>query len=153
VAGLSTCVGGRKQAESNPGRPRRDSAARHASFREVTNVRIPQLIAGIAIPAALMLPIAALAAPVTVVAQASTATQANTKNAVKAALKSVDLTPHQKLQIKPMIQNYETQSANADPATEQADQKALIKQIYGVLTPAQQTQFKASLKQSMANAQ
>jgi Spy/CpxP family protein refolding chaperone len=106
-----------------------------------------------AISLSLAIPAAASASPAVVVAQASTMTQTEAKDAVKTALKSVDLTPHQKLQIKPMIQNYEAQSANADPATKQAEQKALIKQIYGVLTPAQQVQFKASLKNSMAAAQ
>jgi len=91
----------------------------------------------------------ASATPV-VVAQASpSAMQAEAKDAVKTALKSVNLTRHQKIQIAPMLENYKNQTANADDATKKTQQKALIKQIYGILSPDQQAQFKASLKQSM----
>jgi Spy/CpxP family protein refolding chaperone len=51
-----------------------------------------------------------------------------------------------------MVQNYKSQTANADAATKKSAQEALLKQIYGVLTPDQQTKFKASLKASMASS-
>lgn len=82
-------------------------------------------------------------------AAASSPTPAQVKSAVKTALMSVDLTLPQKRQIRTMVQNYEAQTANADGPTKKAAQKALLENIYGILTPAQQTQFKASIKQSL----
>ena len=116
-------------------------------------MRISLLLASIALPMALLLPAPGSAHGATIVAQSATTTQSEAKDAVKTALKSVDLTFKQKREIKPMIKNYEAQTANADEATKKADQKALLENIYAVLTPAQQTQFKASLKTSMQNSQ
>lgn len=82
-------------------------------------------------------------------AAASSPTPAQVKSAVKTALMSVDLTLPQKRQIRTMVQNYESQTANADAATKKTAQKTLLESIYGILTPAQQTQFKASIKQSL----
>jgi arylsulfatase len=69
--------------------------------------------------------------------------------AVKSSLQSVNLTPRQKLEIKPMVQNYQTQTVNATPDQKKAAGKTLLENIYGVLTPAQQTQFKVSMKSAM----
>lgn len=85
-----------------------------------------------------------------VIAQAAQPTPAQVKAAVKNALMSVGLTYRQKREIKSMTESYQAQTANADDATKQADAKALLKNIYGVLTPDQQTKFKASIKQSLA---
>ena len=57
----------------------------------------------------------------------------------------------QKMRLKPMVQEYQQQTAGADAATEKSAQEALLKKIYGVLTPDQQAKFKASLKASMAS--
>lgn len=113
---------------------------------------ILRLIALIALPAMLIV------APVTAVAQQpqqSPASQAaapspsQVKAAVKNALMSVGLTREQKRNIAGMVRSYESQTANADDATKKDAQKTLLKNIYNSLTPAQQTQFKASIKQSL----
>ncbi len=83
------------------------------------------------------------------IAQAAKPTPSQVKAAVKTALASVDLTLPQKRAIKSMVQSYESQTANADDATKQAAQETLLKNIYQTLTPQQQTQFKASIKQSL----
>jgi Spy/CpxP family protein refolding chaperone len=108
--------------------------------------------------AALLLPLA-FAAPGVALAQSSMSTQAaaspnpaQVQTAVKNALQSVNLTMRQKMQIKPMIESYQQQTANASAADKKTAQEALLKKIYGVLTPDQQTQFKASLKASMASS-
>ena len=95
-------------------------------------------------------PLAIAASPSIVVAQAAQPTPDQVKAAVKNALMSCNLTIRQKREIHSMVQDYQTQTANADSATKQADAKALIKNIYGKLTPDQQTQFKASIKQSLS---
>ena len=109
---------------------------------------IVRLVAILAL-ACMCVPIAVAAAQPAAIAQASQYTPDQVKAAVKTALMSVGLTRHQKLQIKSMLQHYESQTANADGATKQAAQKSLLKNIYGVLTPEQQTQFEASIKQSL----
>jgi hypothetical protein len=113
-----------------------------------------RLIAGLALPVALVLPgpVFAQQPSATVVAQASAANPADVQAAVKKALQSVNLTPRQKLQIKPMIEDYQSQTAGADAATKKSAQEALLKKIYGVMTPQQQTEFKASLKASMSSS-
>jgi hypothetical protein len=104
--------------------------------------------------ASLVLPVAlALALPGAAVAQqAGAMSSAVSPAAVKSALMSVSLTPRQKLQIQPMVQEYQSQTAGADAATKKSAQEALIKKIYGVLTPDQQAKFKASLKASLASS-
>jgi hypothetical protein len=111
-------------------------------------MRISRLIAGLALPLALAVPGAVLAQSG---AMASSSNPAAVQSAVKSALQSVNLTPQQKLKIAPMIQNYKTQTAGADAATKKTAQENLLKNIYGVMTPDQQTKFKASLKSSLAN--
>lgn len=81
--------------------------------------------------------------------QMATPTPAQVKAAVKDALVSANLTLEQKRKVKGMVQSYESQTATADDATKKAAQKTLLKNIYGILTPAQQAQFKASIKQSL----
>lgn len=82
-------------------------------------------------------------------AQPAKFTPAQVKDAVKQALMSVNLSMAQKREIRKMVQSYEQQTANADDATKQAAQKALLQNIYAQLSPSQQTQFKASIKQSL----
>jgi hypothetical protein len=106
-------------------------------------MRFSRLIAG------LMLPLA-LAFPAGVLAQAAPS-PAQMQAAVKSSLQSVGLTMAQKRQILPMVQNYKSQTENADAATKKSAQEALLKNIYGVLTPDQQTKFKASMKAQLAN--
>jgi Spy/CpxP family protein refolding chaperone len=95
------------------------------------------------------IPSVAVAQQPAAIAQAAKPSPDQVKAAIKNSLMSVGLTRHQKMQIKSMINNYQSQTANADDATKQSAQKALLKNIYGVLTPAQQTQFKASMKQQL----
>ena len=71
------------------------------------------------------------------------------KAAIRKGLQSANLTMDQKRQVRGMLQNYESQTAGADDATKKAAQKTLLKNIYGILTPAQQSEFKASVKQSL----
>jgi hypothetical protein len=109
-------------------------------------------VAGLSLAFGLALPVGAAAqspAPMAA-ATASAAQKAQLQADVKNALEGVHLTPVQKIKIKSMTDKYQTQTANADAATKKADGKALIKNIYGVLTPDQQTQFKASMKSSVA---
>ena len=104
-----------------------------------------------------IVPVLAALAPLTVTASqnyiiaqaAAQPTPDQVKTAVKNALMSCNLTIKQKREIKPMVENFKTQTANADDATKKTAAKALLKNIYGVLTPDQQTQFKASIKQSL----
>jgi Spy/CpxP family protein refolding chaperone len=114
---------------------------------------ILRLVAGLALSIAVAAPGAVFAAQsATMYAQASSMSPAQVQAAVKSALQSVNLTPRQKLQIKPMVEEYQSQTAGADAATKKSAQEALIKKIYGILTPDQQTKFKASLKASMGAA-
>jgi hypothetical protein len=106
-----------------------------------------RFIAASILPLALLAPAVAAAQPPAVIAQTSTAP--SKEDAIKSALKSCNLTMRQKMQIKPMMENYQTQSAGADPATKKNMQTALVKQIYGTLTPSQQTTFKQSMMSSM----
>jgi hypothetical protein len=112
-------------------------------------MRSLRLMALSALPLALTLAVATPARPTTVVAQATATASPQMEAAVKKALQSANLTLHQKMQIKPMLQQYESSVKNADPAAKQAAQKKLMQGIYGVLTPAQQSQVKASMKSSM----
>jgi len=98
----------------------------------------------------LLAPVSTIAAQSVTVAQAAQPTPDEVKAAVKNALMSVGLSMRQKREIHSMVQSYQAQTATADSATKQADAKALLKNIYGVLTPDQQTQFKASIKQSLS---
>jgi t-SNARE complex subunit (syntaxin) len=113
-----------------------------------------RLVISLALPLALCVPVAASAQQPSAmsVAQASSPNPAQVQAAVKKALQSVNLTVRQKLQIKPMVDDYQSQTANADAATKKSAQEALLKKIYGVLTPQQQTEFKASLKASLSSS-
>lgn len=115
---------------------------------------ILRTVVGVVLPLAIAFPGAAFAQQPGAmwVAQASMANPSQVQAAVKKALQSVNLTMRQKLQIKQMVEEYQSQTANADVATKKSAGEALIKKIYGVLTPAQQTQFKASMKASMPNS-
>lgn len=114
-------------------------------------MRISSFIAALAVPVLLStLPIAAVAQQQTnTTAQPAKFTPDQVKSAVKQALTSVGLTMEQKRSIRKMVQGYEQQTSGADDTTKQAAQKTLLKNIYGQLTPAQQTKFKASIKQSL----
>ncbi len=116
-------------------------------------MRISRLLAGLALPFALALPCAVLAQqPGSGSGAMAGMSPAQVQSAVKTSLQSVNLTPRQKLQIKPMVQNYQQETAGADAATKKSAQEALLKNIYGVLTPQQQTEFKASMKAQLQNA-
>lgn len=105
-------------------------------------MRVFRLIAGLTLALA-------VAAPIAAVAQQN---PSQVQAAVKTAIQSAGLSMHQKMQIKPMVQQYQQQTANADAATKKSAQQELLKKIYGVMTPDQQAKFKASLKSSMVNA-
>jgi Spy/CpxP family protein refolding chaperone len=108
-------------------------------------------IAALMLPLALAFPGAGMAHQSGAMSAQASPSPAQMQTAVKNALQSVNLTTRQKLQIKPMIENYQSQTANASAAQKKSAQEALLKNIYGILTPQQQTQFKASLKSSMAS--
>jgi hypothetical protein len=114
-------------------------------LRVVTTATMPLMLTFLAFTAPAQLQAATIA-------QANTPSQAEVQAAVKKALESVDLTMHQMRQIRPMVANYKSQTANADAATKKAAKETLLEGIYGVLTPAQQVQFKASLKQSLGES-
>lgn len=116
-------------------------------------MRIFRLIAVLAIPLSLAVPLSALAQPTaTIVAQMGTTDPSKVQAAVKKALQSVNLTPRQKIQIKPMVQQYQSQTAGADAAQKKSAEEQLLKGIYGVMTPTQQSQFKTSLKSSLGSS-
>lgn len=94
-------------------------------------------------------PLAVSAQQHVIIAQTAQPTPDQVKAAVKNALMSAGLTRRQKREVESMVQNYKTQTANADQATKQADAKALLQNIYGSLNPDQQQKFKASIKQSL----
>jgi hypothetical protein len=104
-------------------------------------MRFFQAIAGLALVCAIVTPSVAFAQP--------SPTQVQT--AVRSALQSAQLTPQQKLKIRPMVQQYQQQTAGADAATKKSAQEQLLKGIYGVMTPDQQAKFKASLKSSLGS--
>ncbi|MGB8909922.1 MAG: hypothetical protein WCC84_14350 [Candidatus Cybelea sp.] len=98
----------------------------------------------------LMLSFAILTPSVAFAQQSPTPSQVQT--AVRSALQAAQLTPREKMQIKPMIEQYQQQTANADAATKKSAKEQLLKGIYGVMTPEQQAKFKASLKSSLGSA-
>ena len=106
-------------------------------------------LAGLALAATLLIPAGAFAQAMATAAPAggmsAAAAAKMTPDNIKAALESCNLTFAQKRKIAPMVQNYKSQTASADAATKQQDGVTLLKGIMGVLTPAQQTQFKTAL--------
>jgi hypothetical protein len=120
-------------------------------LRVVTTATMPLILTFLPFTAPAQLQ-AATVAQANAPTPASTPTQAEVQAAVKKALQSVNLTMPQMRQIRPMIANYKAQTANADAATKKAAKETLLEGIYGVLTPAQQAEFKASLKQSLGNS-
>lgn len=116
-------------------------------------MRILRLIAVLAVPVSLAFPLSALAqSTATTVAQASTADPSKVQAAVRNALESANLSMRQKMQIKPMVEHYQSQTAGASASEKKSAQEQLLKSIYGVMTPAQQTQFKSSLKSSLGSS-
>jgi Spy/CpxP family protein refolding chaperone len=110
-------------------------------------------MSALALPIALALPgVASAQAAPPAGAMASSMSPDQVQAAVKSSLKACDLTIKQKLAIKPMVENYQSQTAGADAATKKSAQESLLKNIYGVLTPQQQATFKASMKSQMASA-
>lgn len=85
------------------------------------------------------------------VTQVNGASPQQLKTAVANALKGANLTMQQKMEIRPMIQQYQSSTANADAAQKKTAQEKLLKGIYGVLTPAQQTEVKSSLKAQLGS--
>ena len=90
----------------------------------------------------------AIATPSVAFAQQS---PSQVQTAVRNAIQAAQLTPQQKLKIRPMLEQYQQQTANADAATKKSAQQQLLKNIYGVMTPDQQSKFKASLKSSLGS--
>lgn len=106
-------------------------------------MRFFQMMVGLALSFAIVTPSVAFAQ------QSPSSSQVQT--AVRNALQAAQLSPHQKLQIKPMLEQYQQQTANADAATKKSAKEQLLKNIYGVMTPDQQAKFKASLKASLGS--
>jgi hypothetical protein len=79
----------------------------------------------------------------------ATHSPAQVEAALKTALAGANLTGKQKIDIEDLLKRYEAKSAGADPATVRDAQRSLAQGLSGVLTPAQQTAVKASLKQSL----
>jgi hypothetical protein len=97
----------------------------------------------------LMLSLAIVTPSVAFAQQKPTPSQVQT--AVRSATQAAQ-TPRQMLQIKPMIEQYQQQTANADATTKKSAKEQLLKGIFGVMTPDQQAKFKASLKSSLGSA-
>jgi hypothetical protein len=104
-------------------------------------MRFFQVIASFALACAIVTPSVAFAQP----------SSSQVQTAVRSALQAAQLTPQQKLKVRPMLQQYQQQTANADPAAKKSAQEQLLKNIYGVMTPDQQAKFKASLKSSLGS--
>jgi hypothetical protein len=104
-------------------------------------MRFFQGIASLALLCALVTPSAAFAQQ----------SPSQVQTAVRNALQAAQLSPQQKLKIRPMLEQYQQKTANADAATKKSAQEQLLKSIYGVMTPDQQTKFKASLKSSLGS--
>ena len=104
-------------------------------------MRFFQVIASLALSCSIVTPSVAFAQ------QSPSQVQTEVRNALQAA----QLTPQQKLKIKPMLEQYQQQTANADPATTKSAKEQLLKNIFGVMTPDQQAKFKASLKSSLGS--
>jgi hypothetical protein len=104
-------------------------------------MRFFQVTAGLALACAVMAP------TITFAQQSPSQVQTAVRNAIQAA----QLSPQQKLKIKPMLEQYQQKTANADAATKKSAQEQLLKNIYGVMTPDQQAKFKASLKSSLGS--
>lgn len=115
-------------------------------------MRISGLFAALLFSAAVAPAVASTQVASAIVAQASQPNPQQVQTAVKNALQAAELTPREKMKIKPMIQQYQQQTANADAATKKSAKEQLLKGIYGVMTPDQQTKFKASLKSSLGSA-
>ena len=116
-------------------------------------MRISTLIAGLALPLAMALPGVALAQQSGMTsAAASTPSPAQMQAAVKSGLQAADPDMRQKRQIKSLVDNYQSQTANASDATKKTARENLLKGIYGVLTPDQQTKFKAAVKASLGSS-
>lgn len=117
-------------------------------------MRISKLIAGLALPLAMALPGVALAqqSGMTSAAAASTPSPAQMQAAVKSGLQAAEPNLRQKKQIKSLVDNYQSQTANASEATKKTARENLLKGIYGVLTPDQQTKFKAAVKASLGSS-
>jgi hypothetical protein len=115
-------------------------------------MRITGLVAALLFPAAFAPAVASIQGTGAIVAQATQPSSQQVQTAVKNALQAAELTPREKLQIKPMVEQYQQQTANADEATKKSAKAQLLKGIYGVMTPDQQAKFKASLKASLGSA-
>jgi Spy/CpxP family protein refolding chaperone len=61
------------------------------------------------------------------------------------ALRSLNLSPQQKAQIKSFSQQSRQASKDADPATRKANREKLQQQISGVLSPDQRTQLQTEI--------
>ena len=104
---------------------------------------------------AILVALLTFASPAVALAQAPASSMAMTpptSTMVKNALKATNPSLSQMRKIAPMVENYKSQTANMAPADKQAASKTLLKNVMGVLTPAQQTTFKQSLSQQMMAA-
>ncbi|HEX4012404.1 MAG TPA: hypothetical protein VHX17_00800 [Candidatus Cybelea sp.] len=116
-------------------------------------MRISGLFAALLFSAAIAPAVASTQGTNLTVAQASQPSSQQVQTAVKNAIAAAGLSMRQKMKIKPMIEQYQQQTANADAATKKSAKEELLKNIYGVMTPDQQAKFKASLKSSMGSMQ
>ena len=115
-------------------------------------MRISGLFAALLFSAAVAPAVASTQGTSSIVVQASQPSPQQVQTAVKNALQAAELTPQEKIEIKPMVEQYQQQTANADAATKKSAKEQLLKNIYGVMTPDQQAKFKASLKSSLGSA-
>ena len=127
--------------------------SRHTTLSEQRSpMRISGLFAALLFSATIAPAVASTQGAGSIVAQASQPNPQQVQTAVKNALQAAELTPREKMKIKPMVEQYQQQTANADAATKKSAKEQLLKGIYGVMTPDQQTKFKASLKSSLGSA-
>ena len=117
-------------------------------------MRFPRLLTVAAIAAVLAVPFAAQAqtAPSGPVNGAPGAHAGHHRSPFMHALRSLNLSPDQKAQIKSISMQSREANKNADPSTRKANRAKLEQQINGILTPQQRTALSAEIAREKAAA-
>jgi ABC-type transporter MlaC component len=105
-------------------------------------MRTVRLIAAFALAGAMTMPVASRAQ------MAMKPTQEQVMTALKATKPSLS----QMREMKPLLQTYKSETANADDATKKASAKKLIDGLKTILTPEQQDAFKKSMMSQLSAA-
>ncbi|MFN2460318.1 MAG: hypothetical protein ABR591_06495 [Candidatus Velthaea sp.] len=111
-------------------------------------MRFSRLISAAALASLCVLPVAAGAQPAPQAPQngAAPAGARHHRSAFMHALRTLNLSPQQKDQIKSLVQQSRSANQNADPSARRANREKLHADINGVLTPAQRTQLQAEIE-------